>query len=69
MTTLRTLDAHLQLDKLRQCEQRLRAILVEAQKGGYTKHAFWESIQDVLGELYMCSPEEPLAEVAQQLPE
>jgi hypothetical protein len=47
-----TLEAHIALDKLRECEQRLRAILVSAQKGEYTRHAFWESIQDVLTEFY-----------------
>ena len=64
-----TLEAHIALDTLRQCEQRLRAILLSAQKGEYTRHAFWESIQDVLTELYLCDPERPLGEVAQQLPE
>ena len=64
-----TLDAHISLDKLRECEQRLRAILVSAQKGEYTRHAFWESVQGILWELYMCDPERPFGEVAQQLPE
>jgi hypothetical protein len=64
-----TLEAHIALDTLRQCEQRLRAILISAQKGEYTRHAFWESIQDVLTELYLCDTERPLGEVAQQLPE
>jgi hypothetical protein len=64
-----TLESHIALDKLRQCEQRLRAILVSAQKGEYTRYAFLESVQDVLKELYLCDPERPLGEVAQQLPE
>jgi hypothetical protein len=64
-----TLDAHIALDKLRQCEQRRRSILHSAQKGEYTRHAFWESVQDVLTELYLCDPGGPLGEVAQQLPE
>jgi hypothetical protein len=64
-----TLDAHIALDTLRQCEQRLRAILVSAQRGEYTRYAFWESVQDVLTELCLCDPERPLGEVAQQLPE
>jgi hypothetical protein len=64
-----TLEAHIALDTLRQCEQRLRAILVSAQKGEYTRHAFWESVQGVLTEFYLCDPERPLGEVAQQLPE
>ena len=59
-----TLDAHIALDTLRQCEQRLRAILVSAQRGEYTRYAFWESVQDVLTELYLCDPEKPLGEVA-----
>jgi len=64
-----TLDAHIALDKLSECEQRLRAILVSAQKGEYARHAFWESVQGVLTELYLCDPEKSLGEVAQQLPE
>lgn len=64
-----TLDAHIALDTLRQCEQRLRDILVSAQNGEYTHHAFWQSVQGVLTELYLCDPERPLGEVAQQLPE
>jgi hypothetical protein len=64
-----TLDAHIALDKLRECEHRLRDILVSAQKGEYTRHAFWESVQNVLTELYPCDPDRPLGEVAQQLPE
>ena len=66
---IHTLDAHITLDELRECHDRLRALLAAAEKGEYTKHAFWESVQDVLTELYLCSPEEPLGEVAQQLPE
>ena len=61
--------AHIALDKLSECEQRLRTILVSAQKGEYTRHVFWESVQDVLTELYLCDSERPLGEVAQQLPE
>jgi hypothetical protein len=64
-----TLDAHIALDTLRQCEERLRAILVSAQKGEYTRDAFWESVQGVLTEFYLCDSEKPLGEVAQQLPE
>lgn len=64
-----TLEAHIALDKLRECEQRLRAILVSTQKGEYARHAFWESVQDILTELYLCDPERPLTEVAKQLPE
>lgn len=64
-----TLDAHIALDTLRQCEQRLRAILVSAQKGEYTRHAFWESVQHILTEFYLFDPERPLGQVAQQLPE
>jgi hypothetical protein len=40
-----TLEAHIALDKLSGCEERLRSILVSAQKGEYTRHAFWESVQ------------------------
>ena len=64
-----TLEAHVALDRLRACEQQLRAILVSAQKGDYTRDAFGESVQDVLTELYLCDHERPLGEVARQLPE
>ena len=64
-----TLEAHIALDKLRECEQRLRAILVSAQKGEYTRDALWESVQGILTEFYLCDPEKPLGEVAQQPPE
>lgn len=66
---IHTLEAHIALDKLRECEQRLRAILVDAQEGRYTKHAFWESVSPIVWELYMSDPERMLADVAQQLPE
>jgi hypothetical protein len=58
-----------ELTNLHGVHDRLRALLAAAEKGEYTKHAFWESVQDVLTEFYLCSPEEPLGEVAQQLPE
>ena len=64
---LYTLSAHIQLDKLREIEQRLRAILVEAQRGEYTRSAFVESVQPIITELYLCSQEETLTEVGQQL--
>lgn len=64
-----TLEAHMALDKLRAREQRLRAILVSAQKGEYTRDAFWESVSPIIWELYMSDPERMLADVAQQLPE
>ena len=64
-----TLEAHIALDKLHEVHERLRAIFVAAQKGEYTRHAFWESVQDILTELYLCDPERPLTEVAKQLPE
>jgi hypothetical protein len=64
-----SLGAHIALDKLRECEVRLRAILVSAQKGEYTRDAFWESVQGVLAEFYLCDPERPLGDDAQQLPE
>lgn len=64
-----TLGAHIALDKLRECEQRLRAIVVDAQEGRYCRDAFWESVSPIIWELYMCDPERMLAEVAQQLQE
>ena len=64
-----TLEAHIALDMLPECEQRLRGILISAQNGEYARHAFWESVQDILTELYLCDPERSLGEVAQQLPE
>ena len=62
-----TLSAHIRLDKLREIEQRLRTILVEAQRGEYTRSAFVESVQPIITELNLCTPEEELTEVAQQL--
>ena len=64
-----TLDAHIALDKLHEVHERLRAILVDAQEGRYTRAAFWESVSPIVWELYMADPERMLAEVAAQLPE
>lgn len=69
MKTVHSLDAHISLDTLKACEQRLRAILVEAQAGGYRRDAFWESVSPIVWELYMSNVEKHLAEVAQQLEE
>lgn len=64
-----TLEAHIALDKLHEVHERLRAILVDAQEGRYTRAAFWESVSPIIWELYMCDVEKWLGEVAQQLPE
>ena len=64
---LYTLCAHIQLDKLREMEQRFRAMLVEVQRGEYTRSAFVESYQPMLVELEIRILREALSEVAQQL--
>lgn len=64
-----TLDAHISLDTMKACEQRLRAILIDAQEGRYTRDAFWESVSPIIWELYMCDVEKWLGEVAQKLEE
>ena len=62
-----TLCAHIQLDKVREMEQRFRALLVETQRGEYTRAAFVESFQTMLIELEIRLLREALSEVAQQL--
>lgn len=62
-----TLAAHIKLDKLREVEQRFRAMLAEAQRGEYTRSAFVESYQTMLVELEIRLLREALSEVAQQL--
>jgi len=62
-----TLCAHIQLDKVREMEQRFRALLVETQRGEYTRAAFIESYQPMLVELQIRSLREALAEIAEQL--
>lgn len=64
-----TLDCHIALDKMREVHDRLRAILVDAQKGGYRRDAFWESVSPIVWELYLCDVEKHLGEVAVQLEE
>ena len=62
-----TLAAHVQLDKLREMEQRFRAMLTEIQRGEYTRSAFVESYQPMLVELEIRLLREALSEVAEQL--
>lgn len=62
-----TLCAHIQLDKVREMEQRFRALLVETQRGEYTRSAFIESYQPMLVELEIRLLREALSEVAEQL--
>ena len=62
-----TLCAHIQLDKVREMEQRFRALLVETQRGEYTRSAFIESYQPMLVEFQIRSLREALAEIAEQL--
>jgi hypothetical protein len=44
-------------------------LFFQPEKGEYTRHGFWESVQDVLRERHLCDPQKPLGEVAQQFPE
>jgi hypothetical protein len=62
-----TLAAHIQLDRLREGEQRLRAMLAETQRGEYTRSAFVESFQTIILEIQMVKLREMLNEVARQL--
>jgi hypothetical protein len=64
---LSTLDAHIQLDAMAACHQRLRELLKTTQEGGYTKSAFIQSCREIFTELFLLEIEESFGRVAEQL--
>lgn len=64
---LSTLDAHIALDGMLACHERLRDLLKAAQDGEYTRAAFAMSCSDIFSELFVIDLEESFAQVASQL--
>jgi hypothetical protein len=62
-----TLEAHVALDGLLACHQRLRELLKAAQNGEYTRAAFAMSCSDIFSELFVIDLQESFAQVASQL--
>ena len=62
-----TLDAHIALDAMLACHQRLRDLLAAAQRGEYTRAAFAMSCYDIFAELFVIDLEQNFAQVASQL--
>lgn len=61
------LDAHIALDGMLACHERLRNLLKAAQNGEYTRAAFAMSCHDIFSELFVINLEQSFAEVASQL--
>lgn len=64
---LSTLDAHIALDGMLACHERLRNLLKAAQNEEYTRAAFAMSCYDIFSELFVIDLEESFAQVASQL--
>ena len=62
-----TLDAHIALDEMLACHERLRNLLKGAQNGEYTRAAFAMSSYEIFSELFVIDLEESFAQVASQL--
>lgn len=62
-----TLEAHIALDGLLACHQRLRELLAAVERREYTRAAFKQSFDDILIDLYLVDLGPGFTAVAEEL--